>query len=465
MGDSNDKTVTMNVKMLAGAAKTIVLNIEGCHTIRSVVERNHRALMGREAPVSANTWNEIGNTKEIRELAGWMMTMDGEKLLMAADLFPTADVDKYWLLWALPVRSDETIEQYVGTLFNLENSDALSKEQLTNAFHHTKTRLVLRQTLEKSQSFISRPITSLFFPSQALQEISKPALNYYNKFLERFIANQIMLHNCLALSKESEEPSVRECARHWLEDQIYQLHISFLSLFVIPEVFLRINFQCNYGLALQKLKFENPWGEKQKNKELAQKVQEQIKREEEDSYFIENMAGRSLSGVFTSLLKAHKISTFEEYIVICQQPPTSDFASFVLNTLRIYLNKTKHASGVQIIRSRPAREQKAWRLKGIKNKLQKLQDQGVGPSDERYRYLKLDEEYEQKVSYSFEDYNFADSDFVRSNGISILVDDGKSKNANPHFVLTLGDMEMAIKILAGAMCILANATNKKLVKK
>ena len=442
--DIQDNTnVTVDVIAMGDSRKTVTLDITGCHTVRSAIVRNYLKLCGSDAPSSIDTWNEIGTVKDITNLSSWRMTKDGITFLNAADLFPSFDVEKYTLICASSIRSSETIEQYVETLLQPAKTDSVSKSQLTGLLLQPKTQLVLRQALEKSQSFLASPFTTLLFPSNVLKVISEPALNYYNIFLERFIGHILMLRNCVELSKNGNETSVKECARHWLEEHLYQLQIQFLTLFVVPEVFLRTKTGSNYGVSLQKLKFNNPWGKE---------------KQAEEDYCNGTMAGRTLSEVFTTLLKSHSITSFDEFLLACQRSQSTSFASSILNTLRIYLNKTKHASGVEVIRSLPAREQREWRLKKIDNERNRLKGPQGEASFVREEHLKWDEEFERNVSYAFEDYNFEDPHFLRNNGIRVSLGDVNSNGTDPHLLLTLGDMEIALKILAGAMCILTAAT-------
>lgn len=423
----NNQFVEADVLSFGAQRKTLKLDLSGCQTVRSVIEKNYHSLTGKSLDALESPWLDIC-TSQAKELCSWRVNLEGS-WLNPADLIPRPMGSKLALIQSHGIRSDDRIEFYLENL--MKNKGVSSFVEL---LHKHETQLLLWSKIESDWAWTAKPMLNLIFPERVMAAIEDPSLNYYNKFLVRYISSVQSLHRYWKLSRE--EGLASESARQWIKDFNYQMQIQLLTLLVIPEVFLRKFYPTDtYAESLQKLGFGNPRGGKSEVGE-------------------NSISGRRLTEAFATVTAEFGFNSFDDYIVACQLDDVNQKAALskILNLFRIYLNKTKHSSGVKIIRSSRAKEQREWRIQGLNRKIQKIGEDG---SEASLRH-KWDKEFEKNVSYSYEDYDFGDPEFLSKNGIFVSLDETSGR----HFSVTFADLEVALKILAGVMTVLARATSQ-----
>jgi len=125
------------------------------------------------------------------------------------------------------------------------------------------------------------------------------------------------------------------------------------------------------------------------------------------------------------------IGNYQDYIKFCENAPVSGAdVGRIVHTYRILFNKLKHSSCIEIIKSRDDESIRKKELDDIEQEIERFQ--AIQQIDAQYvtlvtselERLKFRKEIVEKARYAYAHLDFEDSEFKRSNGISVVDDTG-----------------------------------------
>lgn len=342
----------------------------------------------------------------------------------------------------------EKYDQVLNAISTENNRNRLReklREFLEELLGETDSHILVDTFSENEAEDRIAPFVDQMIPSALWLNLTKESLSYYRKFILH-LANQVLiLDYCVKHSNLEDRNIFEEISRGWVDQFLYRIQNLMLVLLNIPEAFFRSIYSSHANYS-----------------KLVKNIGIKRLQEKDEEYYTNYIMNKSISEIYFELFNNLSISNYQDYIEFCENAPLSDInLGRIVHTYRILFNKLKHSSCVEIIKSRDYESIRKKELEDIEQEIERFQT--MQQIDAQYvtselERLKIKKEIAEKVRYTYAHLDFEDTEFKRSNGISVVDERGT------RFRITLFDMELSFKVLFGILCILNRANTTQVIQ-